>query len=102
MAEINIESISYLLNGILTALTLISGFLIKKYKPELDSAKIQITNLENNIKMAGSILNQIKSLIMKCKEASADGNISPEEAQKLVNEITTIANSDEVTALLNM
>jgi Ser-tRNA(Ala) deacylase AlaX len=99
---IDTESLSYLLNGILTALTLLSGFLLKKYKPELDGAKVQITNLETNIKMAGSILNQIKSIIMKCKEASADGNISPEEALKIVNEITVIADSEEVTALLNM
>lgn len=100
MTEITPETLSYLLNGLLTVVALVTGYLVKKYKPELDSATAQIQKLNHGNLIAVRIIAQIKGLVSTYNEATADKKITPEEAEKILREVNEIMSSPDVQKLL--
>jgi len=88
------ELFSYGLNGLLGVGSMSLGFLVVKYKPQLEGAL-------NSLGIALNALNQIRTLGQNVNKASSDGVISQEEQKAIINEIIGIVNDPEIKYLMN-
>jgi hypothetical protein len=69
------------------------AWMVKNYGPKLTAALAKKDTALNAI-------SQIKSLIQSCEQASEDGTITPEEAQKIMTLTRDLVSSTDIKELL--
>lgn len=86
--------------GALAAAGIVYKYLRGKHGKDLQDLTNVIDAVKTEKTAALEAINEIKTLIENAKDVSADGKITPEEMEKIFNEIIEIANSPSVEKLL--
>jgi hypothetical protein len=91
--NLNFEELAQIATGVLAAAGVVYKYTTSKYGRE-------ILSVNDDKTIALEALNEIKTLYEDGKAASADGNITAEEMEKIYNEAMNIISSPAVEKLI--
>lgn len=94
------EELAQIATGVLAAAGVVYKYTTSKYGREILSAESAIKALDDDKTIALEALNEIKTLYEDGKVASADGNITAEEMEKIYKEAMNVINSPAVEKLI--
>lgn len=92
--------IATIVTGILAAAGVVYKYLQGKHGKELTDLANTVETIKTEKIAAIEAVSEIKTLLENAQKASADGIITPEEKEKIFNEIFEIVNSPSVKKLL--
>jgi hypothetical protein len=98
--EFNAETLSYMVNVVLIPLAGILVVKVRRYTPTLITTVTEINRLRKQAKTVLNILGSIYTLTSTVDDALEDGQLDPDEAATIIQQVKDLAGSPEVQALL--